>query len=133
MIAGHSNTAHAVEALGGTLKAAKKRKLINYDSELLLQGVQLHAPDVGTCHMLLADTFLMHRLLKRLSKSAGAHDDVEVYIMDQQTVPAATESVAEPAAAHDAMEAPVADGVPEVASASEVQPDADASGIPAST
>ena len=29
---------HVVEALGGTLKAAKKRKLIDYDSELLLQG-----------------------------------------------------------------------------------------------
>jgi Costars len=33
-------SAHAVEALGGTLKAAKKRKLIGYDSELLLQGVR---------------------------------------------------------------------------------------------
>jgi Costars len=32
--------AHVVEALVGTLKAAKKRKLIEYDSELLLQGEQ---------------------------------------------------------------------------------------------
>jgi hypothetical protein len=28
-----------VEALVGTLKAAKKRKVVRYDSELLLQGV----------------------------------------------------------------------------------------------
>ena len=44
--------AHVVEALGGTLKAAKKRKLIDYDSELLLQGEQEHAfyvPPAGLC------------------------------------------------------------------------------------
>lgn len=31
-----------VEALGGTLKAAKKRKVVAYDSELLLQGAHDH-------------------------------------------------------------------------------------------
>ena len=31
-----------VEALVGTLKAAKKRKILNYESELLLQGVHDH-------------------------------------------------------------------------------------------
>lgn len=34
-----SRLRHTVEALVGTLKAAKKRKVISYDSELLLQGV----------------------------------------------------------------------------------------------
>lgn len=31
--------ANIFEALVGTLKAAKKRKIVRYDSELLLQGV----------------------------------------------------------------------------------------------
>lgn len=43
--------AFAVEALGGTLKAAKKRKLVGYDSELLLQGVQVaQTHSILTCN-----------------------------------------------------------------------------------
>lgn len=59
------------EALGGTLKAAKKRKLVGYDSELLLQG---------------------------------AHDDVEIYLVE----PAAG-GLAPPSAAADPAVEPAAD------------------------
>lgn len=34
--------ANIFEALVGTLKAAKKRKVVKYDAELLLQGVHDH-------------------------------------------------------------------------------------------
>ncbi|XP_067686768.1 costars family protein ABRACL-like [Haliotis asinina] len=34
--------ANIFEALVGTLKAAKKRKIVSYDGELLLQGVHDH-------------------------------------------------------------------------------------------
>lgn len=64
------------------------------------------------------------------SQLVGAHDDVEIRITDQQAArAAAAPAAAEPAAASDGKTAP--EDVPDAVDASEAQPDADTSDVPA--
>jgi hypothetical protein len=70
-----------------------------------------------------------------VTNGTGAHDDVEIYILDQQAATAATTPAADPAAAGapacDVTAAPSAEDVPIGTSAGEAQPAAGPSAAPA--